>query len=168
MVQITFKNNPVTLPNTEVKVGDQAPEFTVLSNGLEPVSLKDTSGKVRLVSVVPSLDTGVCSDQTKRFSEEATSLGDNVEVLTISADLPFAQKRWTDINKVDSITTLSDHRDLSFGEAYGVTMEELRLLARSVFVLDENDKVTYVEYVSEGTDHPDYEKALQAVKELTK
>ncbi|ANU23699.1 thiol peroxidase [Planococcus donghaensis] len=168
MAQITFKNNPVTLPNTEVKVGDQAPEFTVLSNGLEPVSLKDTSGKVRLVSVVPSLDTGVCSDQTKRFSEEATSLGDNVEVLTISADLPFAQKRWTEINKVDAITTLSDHRDLSFGEAYGLTMQELRLLARSVFVLDENDKVTYVEYVSEGTDHPDYEKALNAVKELTK
>ncbi|EGA90749.1 thiol peroxidase [Planococcus donghaensis MPA1U2] len=168
MAQITFKNNPVTLPNTEVKVGDQAPEFTVLSNGLEPVSLKDTTGKVRLVSVVPSLDTGVCSDQTKRFSEEATSLGDNVEVLTISADLPFAQKRWTDINKVDAITTLSDHRDLSFGEAYGLTMQELRLLARSVFVLDENDKVTYVEYVSEGTDHPDYEKALNAVKELTK
>ncbi|AIY05049.1 lipid hydroperoxide peroxidase [Planococcus sp. PAMC 21323] len=168
MVQITFKNNPMTLPNTEVNVGDQAPEFTVLSNGLEEVSLKDTTGKVRLVSVVPSLDTGVCSDQTKRFSEEATSLGDNVEVLTISADLPFAQKRWTDINKVDSITTLSDHRDLSFGEAYGLTMQELRLLARSVFVLDENDKVTYVEYVSEGTDHPDYEKALDAVKELTK
>lgn len=168
MVQITFKNNPMTLPNTEVKVGDQAPEFTVLSNGLEEVSLKDTTGKVRLVSVVPSLDTGVCSDQTKRFSEEATSLGDNVEVLTISADLPFAQKRWTDINKVDSITTLSDHRDLSFGEAYGLTMQELRLLARSVFVLDENDKVTYAEYVSEGTDHPDYEKALDAVKELTK
>lgn len=168
MVQITFKNNPMTLPNTEVKVGDQAPEFTVLSNGLEEVSLKDTTGKIRLVSVVPSLDTGVCSDQTKRFSEEATSLGDNVEVLTISADLPFAQKRWTDINKVDSITTLSDHRDLSFGEAYGLTMQELRLLARSVFVLDGNDKVTYVEYVSEGTDHPDYEKALEAVKELTK
>ncbi|KAA0957955.1 thiol peroxidase [Planococcus kocurii] len=168
MVQITFKNNPMTIPNTEVRVGDQAPEFSVLANDLSPVTLQDTTGKIRLVSVVPSLDTGVCSDQTKRFSEEATSLGDNVEVLTISADLPFAQKRWTDINKVDDITTLSDHRDLSFGEAYGLTMQELRLLARSVFVLDENDKVTYVEYVAEGTDHPDYEKALDAVKELTK
>ncbi len=167
MVQITFMKNPVTLPNKEVKVGDQAPDFTVLSNGLEPVSLKDTTGKIRLVSVVPSLDTGVCSDQTKRFSDEATSLGDNVEVLTISADLPFAQKRWMDVNKVDAITTLSDHRDLSFGEAYGVTMEELRLLARSVFVIDENDKVTYVEYVPEGTDHPNYGNALNAVKELT-
>ncbi|ALS79090.1 lipid hydroperoxide peroxidase [Planococcus kocurii] len=168
MVQITFKNNPMTLPNKEVKVGDQAPDFTVLSPDLSPVTLKDTTGKIRLVSVVPSLDTGVCSDQTRRFSDEAASLGDNVEVLAISVDLPFAQKRWTDINKVDAITTLSDHRDLSFGEAYGLTMQELRLLARSVFVLDENDKVTYVEYVAEGTDHPDYEKALDAVKELTK
>ncbi|MBD8016549.1 thiol peroxidase [Microbacterium sp. APC 3898] len=167
MVQITFKKNPVTLPNKEVKVGEQAPEFTVLSTGLEPVTLKDTAGKIRLVSVVPSLDTGVCSDQTKRFSEEAASLGDDVEVLTISADLPFAQKRWTEINKVDAITTLSDHRDLSFGEAYGVTMQELRLLARSIFVIDGNDKIAYVEYVPEGTDHPDYEKALNAVKELT-
>ena len=167
MVQITFKKNPVTLPNKEVKVGDLAPEFTVLSTGLEPVTLQDTAGKIRLVSVVPSLDTGVCSDQTKRFSDEAASLGDNVEVLTISADLPFAQKRWTEINKVDAITTLSDHRDLSFGEAYGVTMQELRLLARSIFVIDENDKIAYVEYVPEGTDHPDYEKALNAVKELT-
>lgn len=167
MVQITFKNNPMTLPNKEVKVGDQAPDFTVLSTDLSPVTLKDTTGKIRLVSVVPSLDTGVCSDQTRRFSDEAASLGDNVEVLTISADLPFAQKRWTEINKVDAITTLSDHRDLSFGEAYGLTMQELRLLARSVFVLDENDKVTYVEYVAEGTDHPNYEKALNAVKELT-
>lgn len=167
MVQITFKNNPVTLPGNEVKVGDQAPNFTALANDLSPVTLEDTSGKVRLISVVPSLDTGVCSDQTKRFSEEAASLGENVEVLTISADLPFAQKRWTEINKVDSITTLSDHRDLSFGQAYGTAMKELRLLARSIFVIDENDKVAYVEYVPEGTDHPNYEKALQAVKELT-
>ena len=167
MVQITFKKNPVTLPNKEVTVGDQAPGFTVLANDLSPVTLQDTAGKIRLVSVVPSLDTGVCSDQTKRFSDEAASLGDNVVVLAISADLPFAQKRWTEINKVDAITTLSDHRDLSFGEAYGVTMQELRLLARSIFIIDENDKIAYVEYVPEGTDHPDYEKALNAVKELT-
>ncbi|ANU11416.1 thiol peroxidase [Planococcus antarcticus DSM 14505] len=168
MVQITFKKNPVTLPNKEVKVGDQAPEFSVLWTDLKPVTLQDTAGKIRLISVVPSLDTGVCSDQTRRFSDEAASLGDNVAVLTISADLPFAQKRWTEINKVDALTTLSDHRDLSFGEAYGVTMQELRLLARSIFVIDENDKIAYVEYVPEGTDHPDYEKALDAVKELTK
>lgn len=167
MVQVTFKKNPVTLPNKEVKVGDQAPDFSVLWTDLNPVTLQDTAGKIRLISVVPSLDTGVCSDQTKRFSDEAAALGDNVAVLTISADLPFAQKRWTEINKVDALTTLSDHRDLSFGEAYGVTMQELRLLARSIFVIDQNDKVAYVEYVPEGTDHPDYEKALDAVKELT-
>ncbi|MDN5709585.1 MAG: thiol peroxidase [Planococcus sp. (in: firmicutes)] len=167
MVQITFKQNPVTLPGNEVKVGDQAPDFTVLSNSLEPKTLQDFKGKVLLLSVVPSLDTGVCSDQTKRFSEEAASLGEDVEVLTVSCDLPFAQKRWTEINGVDSITTLSDHRDLSFGEAYGLTMQELRLLARSIFVVDKDGKVAYVEYVAEGTDHPDYDKALEAVKALT-
>lgn len=166
MVQITFKNNPVTLPGNEVKVGDQAPNFTVLANDLSPVTLQDTAGKIRLISVVPSLDTGVCSDQTKRFSEEAASLGENVEVLTISADLPFAQKRWTEVNHLNSITTLSDHRDLSFGQAYGTAMKELRLLARSIFVIDQNDKVAYVEYVPEGTDHPNYDKALEAVKAL--
>lgn len=167
MVQVTFKKNPVTLPGNEVKVGDQAPNFTVLGNDLSAVTLQDSAGKVRLISVVPSLDTGVCSDQTKRFSEEAASFGENVEVLTISADLPFAQKRWTEINGVDSITTLSDHRDLDFGQEYGTTMKELRLLARSIFVIDANDKVAYVEYVAEGTDHPDYDKALEAVKTLT-
>ncbi|HSI67060.1 MAG TPA: thiol peroxidase [Planococcus sp. (in: firmicutes)] len=167
MVQITFKQNPVTLPGNEVKIGDQAPNFTVLANDLSEVTLKNSTGKTRLISVVPSLDTGVCSDQTKRFSEEAASFGDDVEVLTISADLPFAQKRWVEINGVDSITPLSDHRNLSFGEAYGVSMKELRLLARSIFVVDGNGTVKYVEYVSEGTDHPDYDLALQAVKELT-
>lgn len=168
MVQITFKENPVTLPNKEVKAGEKIPDFTVLANDLSPVTAKDTAGKIRLFSVVPSLDTGVCSDQTKRFSDEAASLGDNVEVLAVSCDLPFAQKRWTEINGVDNLTTLSDHRDLSFGESFGVSMQELRLLARSIFVVDENDEVAYVEYVSEGTDHPDYDKAIQAVKELTK
>lgn len=168
MVQITFKENPVTLPNTEIKVGDKIPNFSVLANDLSPVTAQDTAGKIRLFSVVPSLDTGLCSDQTKRFSDEASSLGDNVEVLAVSCDLPFAQKRWTEINKVDNLTTLSDHRDLSFGESFGVSMQELRLLARSIFVVDEDDKVAYVEYVSEGTNHPDYDKAIQAVKELTK
>lgn len=168
MVQITFKENPVTLPDKEIKVGDTIPNFSVLANDLSPVTAQDTAGKIRLFSVVPSLDTGLCSDQTKRFSDEASSLGDNVEVLAVSCDLPFAQKRWTEINKVDNLTTLSDHRDLSFGESFGVSMQELRLLARSIFVVDEDDKVAYVEYVSEGTNHPDYSKAIQAVKELTK
>ena len=167
MVQVTFKNNPVTLPNNEVKVGDTIPDFTVLANDMSPVTKQDTTGKVRLFSVSPSLDTSVCSDQAKRFSEEAKSLGDNVEIYYITTDLPFAQKRWVEVNKTDNLKTLSDHKDLNFGDAFGVTMQELRLLARSIFVVDENDKVTYVEYVPEGADHPNYDKAIQAVKELT-
>ncbi|WP_084246505.1 thiol peroxidase [Planomicrobium okeanokoites] len=168
MVQVTFKENPVTLPNKEVKVGDEIPNFTVLDNDLNPVTAQDTAGKIRLFTVSPSLDTSVCSDQAKRFSEEASSLGDGVAVYYVTCDLPFAQKRWTEVNEIKNLTTLSDHRDLSFGEAFGVTMQELRLLARSIFVVDENDKVTYVEYVPEGTNHPDYDKAIEAVKELTK
>jgi thiol peroxidase len=168
MAQVTFKNNPVTLVGKEVVVGEKAPSFTVLANDLSEVTLQDTAGKVRLISVVPSLDTGVCSIQTNKFNESAASLSDDVAILTISVDLPFAQKRWCGANAADAIQTLSDHRDLSFGEAFGVHMKELRLLARSVFVVDKNDIVTYAEYVSEGTDHPDYEKALEAVKALTK
>jgi thioredoxin-dependent peroxiredoxin len=163
MASVTFKNNPITLVGKEVKVGDTAPEFTVLANDLSPVTLADSKGKVRLISVVPSVDTGVCDAQTRRFNEDASSLN-NVEVLTISVDLPFAQKRWCAANGLENVKTLSDHRDLSFGEAYGVHMKELRLLARAVFVVDSNDKVTYVEYVSEGTNHPNYEAAIEAAK----
>ncbi|BAQ11755.1 thiol peroxidase [Sporosarcina sp. FSL W7-1349] len=168
MANVTFKNNPVTLLGEEVKVGDTAPDFTVLANDLSPVTLADTNGKIRLISVIPSIDTGVCSKQTRTFNEEATSLGEDVHVLTISVDLPFAQARWCAAEGIENVQTLSDHRDLSFGKAYGVVMEELRLLARSVFVIDKDNKVTYVEYVSEGTNHPDYEKAVEAVKQLTK
>lgn len=168
MVNVTFQNNPMTLLGKEVSVGDTANDFTVLANDLSPVTLADSNGKVRLISVIPSIDTGVCSAQTRKFNEEASSLGDNVQVLTISADLPFAQARWCAAEGIDNVQTLSDHRDLSFGEAYGVVMKELRLLARSVFVIDKDNKVTYVEYVGEGTDHPDYEKAILAVKKLTK
>jgi thiol peroxidase len=163
MASITFKNNPVTLLGNEVKVGDNAPNFTVLSNDLAPVTLADSKGKVRLISVVPSIDTGVCDAQTRRFNEEASSLG-NVAVLTISMDLPFAQSRWCAANGIENVQTLSDHRDASFGEAYGVHIQELRLLARAVFVVDANDKVTYVEYVSEATNHPNYEAAIEAAK----
>ncbi|HZH60863.1 MAG TPA: thiol peroxidase [Metabacillus sp.] len=163
MASITFKNNPVTLLGNEVSVGDQAPDFTVLANDLSPVSLADSKGKVRIFSVVPSIDTGVCDAQTRRFNEDASQL-ENVEVLTISMDLPFAQKRWCASNGLENVQTLSDHRDASFGEAYGVLIKELRLLARSVFVVDSNDKVTYVEYVSEATNHPNYEAAIEAAK----
>ncbi|MDV2885936.1 thiol peroxidase [Alkalihalophilus pseudofirmus] len=163
MAQITFKNNPVTLLGTEVKVGEKAPHFKVLANDLSEVTLADTKEKVRLISVVPSIDTGVCEQQTRRFNEEASSLG-NVEVLTVSVDLPFAQKRWCAAAGIENVQTLSDHRELSFGQAYGVAIEELRLLARSVFVIDSNDVVTYAEYVSEATNHPDYEAAIEAAK----
>lgn len=163
MANITFKGNPVTILGNEVKVGDQAPDFKVLANDLSEVTLADTKGQVRLISVVPSLDTGVCDAQTRRFNEEAANLG-NVKVLTVSVDLPFAQKRWCGAAGVENVQTLSDHRDLSFGESYGVIIKELRLLARAVFVIDSNDKVTYVEYVSEATNHPNYEAALEAAK----
>ncbi|MCG7335521.1 thiol peroxidase [Sporosarcina sp. ACRSM] len=166
MANVTFKNNPVTLLGKEVAVGDTAPDFTVLANDLSPVTLADSKGKIRLISVVPSVDTGVCAVQTRKFNEEAASLGDNVEILTISVDLPFAQARWCAAEGIENVKTLSDHRDLSFGEAYGVVIQELRLLSRSIFVVDQNDKVTYVEYVSENTNHPNYEQAIEAVKQL--
>lgn len=164
MASVTFKGNPVTLLGNEVKVGNQAPDFKVLANDLSEVTLQDSKGQVRLISVVPSLDTGVCDAQTRRFNEEAVKF-DNVKVLTVSMDLPFAQKRWCGAAGIENVQTLSDHRDLSFGKAYGVAIEELRLLARAVFVVDSNDKVTYVEYVSEATDHPDYDAAVEAAKQ---
>lgn len=166
MANITFKNNPVTLLGTEVKVGDKAPNFSVLANDLSPVTLEDSAGKVRLISAVPSLDTGVCDQQTRKFNEAAAELGENVVVLTVSVDLPFAQKRWCAAAGIENVQTLSDHRDLSFGQAYGVAIEELRLLARAIFVVDAQDNVTYVEYVSEATTHPDYEAAIAAAKAL--
>ncbi|EMT45437.1 MULTISPECIES: thiol peroxidase [Anoxybacillus] len=164
MAKVTFKGNPVTLVGNEVKVGDAAPNFTVLANDLSPVTLDDTKGFVRLISVVPSIDTGVCDAQTRRFNEEAGSI-EGVKVLTISVDLPFAQKRWCAANGLENVVTLSDHRDVSFGQAYGVLIQELRLLARAVFVVDRNDRVTYVEYVSEATNHPNYEAAIEAAKQ---
>jgi thiol peroxidase len=163
MANVTFKGNPVTLVGNEVKVGDTAPDFKVLANDLSEVTLADTKGYVRLISVVPSIDTGVCDAQTRRFNEEAAKL-ENVKVLTISVDLPFAQKRWCGANGIENVQTLSDHRDVSFGQAYGVLIKELRLLARAVFVIDSNDKVTYVEYVPEVTNHPNYEAAIEAAK----
>ncbi|MCM3717943.1 thiol peroxidase [Fictibacillus phosphorivorans] len=163
MMSVTFKDKPVTLLGTQVKEGDQAPDFKVLANDLSEVTLADSKGSVRLIAAVPSVDTGVCDAEVRRFNEEASKL-DNVKVLTISVDLPFAQKRWCAAAGIENVQTLSDHRDLSFGKAYGVAIEELRLLARSVFVIDSSDKVTYVEYVDEVTSHPNYEAAIEAAK----
>ncbi|GAB3791950.1 thiol peroxidase [Virgibacillus kimchii] len=161
MANVTFQENPVTLLGTEVNVGDKAPDFSALSTDLKEVSLSDYKGKVKLISVVPSVDTGVCSLQTQRFNNEAEKI-DNVQVITVSMDLPFAQKRWVEENQVDKLDILSDHKKADFGEKYGVLIEDLRLLARSIFVVDSNDKVTYKEIVSEVSNHPDYDKALEA------
>nr|NNM89544.1 thiol peroxidase [Bacilli bacterium] len=161
---VTFGGNPVTLLGPEIKVGDQAPNATLVDNGLKPVSIEDYQGKVRLISVVPSLDTGVCDAQTRRFNEEASKLGDDVVILTISADLPFGQKRWCGAAGIDRVVTLSDHRDMSFGSAFGTYIKELRIDTRAVFVVDRDGKVTYVEYLKEVGQHPDYDQAVEAVK----
>jgi thioredoxin-dependent peroxiredoxin len=164
MATITFKDNPMTILGTEVEVGQKAPDFSVLANDLSEYRLADAKESVKLISVIPSIDTGVCDAQTRRFNEEAGSI-ENVEVLTISADLPFAQRRWCAASGLEHVQTLSDHKDLSFGKAYGLVMEELRLLARAVFVIDTNGTLVHAEYVSEATNHPDYEKAIAAAKE---
>ena len=161
---ITFKGNPLTLVGPEIKAGDNAPDFKALAKDLSEVTLASSKGKTRLISVVPSLDTPICELQTKRFNQEASNLPSNVVVLTVSMDLPFAQTRFCGAQGTDKITALSDHREASFGAAYGVLIKELRLLARSIFVIGPDDKVEYVEYVKEVTQHPDYDKALGALK----
>ncbi|WP_106766313.1 thiol peroxidase [Paenibacillus faecalis] len=162
----TFKGNPITLIGPKLQPGDSAPDFTVSKNLLEEVTLKDFAGKIKLISVVPSLDTGVCDAQTRRFNEEAAALGDDVVILTISADLPFAQARWCGAAGVDRVITLSDYKSRSFGQAYGVLIKEFQLDMRAIFVVDQNDKITYVEYLGEMSEHPNYEAAVEAVKSL--
>ena len=161
---VTFKGNPITLIGPELKAGDKAPDFKALGKGLVEVTLAESKGKTRLISVVPSLDTPVCELQTKRFNEEASKLPSNIVVYTVSMDLPFAQGRFCTAQHADKITCLSDHRDASFGKAYGTLIKELRLLTRAVFVVGPDDKIQYVEYVKEVTQHPDYEKALAVLK----
>lgn len=162
----TLKGNPITLIGPELKAGDKAPDFTLNKSLVDEVSLSSFSGKVKLISVVPSLDTGVCDAQTRRFNEEAAGLGDNVEILTVSVDLPFAQARWCGAAGVDKVTTLSDYKTRSFGQAYGVFIKELALDMRAIFVVDQNDTIQYVEYLSEMTEHPNYEDAIAAAKKL--
>ncbi|WP_288301158.1 thiol peroxidase [uncultured Veillonella sp.] len=161
---ITFVGNPMTLVGKEVKVGDKAPDFTLLDNGLAVKTLKDYEGKVKIFSVVPSLDTGVCDAQTRWFNQNVTALSDDVVVLTVSMDLPFAQKRWCGAAGVENVVTLSDHKDASFGTNYGFLIEELRLLTRGIVVVDKNDKVTYVEYVPEVTNAVNFDAAVEAAK----
>lgn len=164
---VAFAGNPLTVIGSEVKVGDRAPEFTVIDKELKETKLSDFAGKIKIVSVTPSLDTPVCDMQARRFNQEAQSLGDNVIVLNISMDLPFAIARFCNSAGVDKVITLSDHRDASFGTAYGILVKELRLLARSIFVIDAANTVRYIEIVPDITQEPDYGKAIAAAQAIT-
>jgi len=159
----TLKGNPLTLIGPELKAGDAAPDFHTVDNGLKPVTLKDTGSQVRIISVIPSLDTPVCDAHTKRFNEEAGKLP-NVSIITVSMDLPFAQKRWCGAFGVDHVKMLSDHVDGSFGANYGTLIKELRIESRAIFVVDPENKIRHAEYVKEVADHPNYEAALAAAR----
>jgi len=164
---ITMKGNPLTLVGQELKIGHMAPDVVLANNDLESVSLSSYRGKVCIISSVPSLDTPVCDMETRRFNEEAGALGDDVAIITVSMDLPFAQKRWCGAAGVDKVITLSDYGDMSFGNAYGVLIKELKLLARSVFVLDRQGIIQYIQLVNEVTEEPNYQEILDAVGKLT-
>ena len=163
---VMFKGNPITLGGPEIKAGSDAPDFTAVDNALQPVKLSQARGKVIVLSAVPSLDTPVCDTETRRFNQEAGKLGANVEVWTVSMDLPFAQKRWCGAAGIDRVKTLSDYRDRSFGLAYGVVIKELMLLSRSIFVIDATDTIRYIQHVPEVTSEPDYAAVLAAAKGL--
>jgi thioredoxin-dependent peroxiredoxin len=163
---ITFMGNPLTLLGPGIEVGRQAPDFTALNTDLAPVSLADFKGKTLIISSVPSLDTPVCDMETRRFNQEAAKLGDDVRIVTVSMDLPFAQKRWCGAAGVDKVMTLSDHREASFGQAYGLVIKELRLLARAVLVVDKAGTVAWYQLVPEITHEPDYDGAIGAAKQV--
>lgn len=163
---VKMKGNAMTLVGPELKTGDKAPEFELLDNELKPVHLSDSAGRVRFISVVPSLDTPVCSTQTDKFNKEMGTFGDKVQSYTVSADLPFAQARFCGEHKIDNMKTLSDHKEMSFGQAFGLMIKELRLLARAVVIVDADDTIAYFQLVPEATDEPDYGDALKALKKL--
>lgn len=163
---ITMHGNPLTLIGEEIKTGDIAPDITVLDNDLSEVKLSSYRGKICVISSVPSLDTPVCDIETRRFNQEAEGLGEDVVILTISMDLPFAQKRWCGSAGVDRVIILSDHRDASFGKAFGMLIKELRLLARGIFVIDREGVVRDVQIVKEVSEEPDYAAVIDAVKTL--
>jgi len=161
----TLKGNPLELVGPALSPGDAAPDFSAVDEGLKTVNLASTGSNVRIFSVVPSLDTPVCDIQTKRFNEEAAKLS-GVDIYTFSMDLPFAQKRWCGAFGIDKIKMVSDHRDGSFGAAYGTLIKDLRIHSRAIFVVDKDNRIAYSEYVGEMADHPNYDKALQAAKSL--
>ena len=159
---ITFKGNPLTLVGAELKVGDTAPDFTACDAGLKPVKLSEFKGQTVIISAVPSLDTPVCEIQTKKFNTEAAGL--NAKVLTISVDLPFAQKRFCDAFKIQNVTVLSDYKDRDFANKYGLYIKELGLISRAVIVVNAQGKISYLEIVKEVTQEPNYKTALDKVK----
>ena len=166
MATVTLKGNAVTLSGTELKVGDTAPDFNLQSNGLEDVNLAASAGKTRIIATIPSLDTGVCHAETKRFNDEAAAFS-NVAILVVSTDLPFGQKRWCGAEGVDKVACLSDHRAASFGQSYGVLITGGpldRCLTRAIFVVGADNKIKHVEYVPEITSHPNYDAVLAAAK----
>jgi thiol peroxidase len=163
---ITFKGNPMTLLGPGLKAGDPAPGFTVVDTALNPVNLDSYAGKIKVISAVPSLDTPVCDMETRRFNQEAAGLPDRVAVLTVSLDLPFAQKRWCGAAGIDRVVTLSDYQERSFALAYGVLIKELKLLSRSIFVVDDTNVIRYIQHVTEVTHEPDYGAVLAAVRGL--
>jgi thiol peroxidase len=166
MPQVTLKGNPVQLSGAELKVGEKAPDFKLQSQALQDVTLADSAGKTRIIATIPSLDTSVCHVETKRFNEEAAKL-DGVQVLVVSTDLPFGQKRWCGAEGVDKVTTLSDHRTAEFGKAYGVLIQGGgldRCLARAVFVVGPDDKIRHVEYCKEIAEQPNFDAVLAAAK----
>jgi thioredoxin-dependent peroxiredoxin len=161
---VTMRGNPMTLVGPEIKVGQKAPNFNVVGKAMQPATLDQFKGKVKVITTIPSIDTPVCDAETRRFNEEASKLPGGIEILSVSMDLPFAQARWCGAAGVDKVTTLSDWRSANFGTNYGALIKELHLLARAVFVVDKNDNVTYVEYVKEVANQPNYEAALDAAK----
>lgn len=164
--KVKFAGNFITLLGNEVALGQNAPDFTAVGADLKPIGLKDFEGKVKVISVFPSIDTGICATQTRTFNKEAASLSNDIVIVNISNDLPFAQKRFCGAEGIDKAITVSDHKDVDFGTKYGFLIEELRLLARGVVVLDKNNIVKYVEYVPEVTTEPNYTAALEVAKQL--
>lgn len=162
-----MKGKPLTLVGPELRVGDKAPAFTMIDRGMNPVSLSDSAGKVRLLSVLLSLETGICNTQTKKFDDALASIG-GLKNYSISVDLPFTQGRFCNENKTDNFEFLSDHRDVSFGTAYGLLVKEMRVLARAVIVIDKNDRISYIQVLPEIAAEPDYDKAIAAVKAAVK
>lgn len=163
---VTFQGNPLVLLGEEPKIGEKAPEFEALDTNLSPVNSRSLAGKTIVICSVPSLDTPVCDMQTRRFNQEASALGPEVEIITISMDLPFAQKRWCAGAGVDRVRTLSDHKEASFGLAYGALIKELRLLTRAVFIVDRGGILRYSQWVREITHEPNYQEVLEAIKNL--